>query len=180
MKRCWIVLAIALTGINLSGCTEPTELRVPVSGVVLIDGHPLTSGSIRLFPTSGRPVSSDIQSDGSFRLGEHSVAEDRKSLDVLPGHYRVAVSAAEVIDADQEEVRWLAPSRYADFRSSGIEVEVAEAEDDLLINLTWEGSDELVDSQEPDTAEDRSEATVAEAQDSQATVDPLGRKEATE
>jgi len=156
MDRTCLVYLLVLFCATACGCGEHSKRagqRVPVSGLVLIDGAPLTTGTIRFTPTSGRPVSSPVRKDGTFSLREHSVSHDESGLHVLPGTYQVSVSAAEVVNAEQEEVRWLVPAHYADFRSSGLEVEIADATDDLQIELTWEGAqldgngDEIVDDQ---------------------------------
>ena len=79
--------------------------------------------------------------DGSFALSEASLNSSRMTDGVLPGKYRVSVSASKVINEDSGEVEWLAPSQYADFRTSGIEVEVTEARNDLVVALTWQVSE---------------------------------------
>ena len=47
------------------------------------------------------------------------------------------VSANEIIS--DSKIRWFAPKKYADFRRSGLEVEVTEPTDSLVIELTWGG-----------------------------------------
>ncbi len=79
--------------------------------------------------------------DGSFTLSEVSLNSSRMTDGVLPGKYRVCVTASRVIDENSGEVEWLVPSQYADFRSSGIEHEIFESRDDLVVNLTWKGSE---------------------------------------
>jgi hypothetical protein len=54
---------------------------------------------------------------------------------IPPGRYRVAVNASEIIDAEAEKVRWLAPARYADFRTSGLVVHVKAHCNDVRIDL---------------------------------------------
>jgi hypothetical protein len=131
--------------ICLAGCQEEPR-RFPVSGTVLIDGKPLAGGSIRFVAEAGRPATSGIMSDGSFELGESSISiQPGSALGIMPGVYRVAVSASEIIDELTEEVRWLAPSKYADFRTSGLEVTVDGPQKELIINLTWEGSETTED-----------------------------------
>jgi hypothetical protein len=129
------LLTVALATI---GCEPSVEERVPVAGTVLLDGEPLPAGTIRFVPDSGRPASSAILADGSFELASESVSR-ASAMGIPRGKYRVEVSASEVVD--DETIRWIAPARYADFRTSGLEVTIQEPTEDLVVDLTWEGAD---------------------------------------
>ncbi|MEX2310781.1 MAG: hypothetical protein WD738_24650 [Pirellulales bacterium] len=120
-----------------AGCGQKAEERVPVAGVVLIDGQPLTGGTIRFVPEVGRPASSKIMADGSFDLATESVNRSSKT-GVLLGNYRVQVSASKIVD--DVTIRWHAPERYADFRTSGLGVTIDQPTSDLVIELTWAGA----------------------------------------
>jgi hypothetical protein len=50
----------------------------------------------------------------------------------------VAVAAAHVIDEDADEVEWLVPRKYADFRTSDIAVQIDGPQDELVVDLTWD------------------------------------------
>jgi hypothetical protein len=130
-------LALALLGCIVAGCGQNPEARVAVSGRVLIDGDPLTGGTIRFVPETGRPASSAIHSDGTFRVSTESVNQLSK-VGLARGKYRVQVSASNVID--DATIRWNAPARYADFRTSGLGVAIEKPTDDLVIELTWAGA----------------------------------------
>ncbi|QDT00957.1 hypothetical protein HG15A2_42990 [Adhaeretor mobilis] len=54
-RREGVALAVVLTLGLLSGCGDGRPERVAVSGVVLIDGKPLTHGSVLFVPGQGRP-----------------------------------------------------------------------------------------------------------------------------
>jgi len=129
-------LHFLLVGISCcaGGCGPNSEQRVPVAGRVLIDGQPLTSGTIRFVPESGRPASSAIMADGSFDLASESVNRVSE-MGVPRGKYRVQVSASNIVD--DETIRWNAPEKYADFRTSGLDVTIDRPTDDLLVELTW-------------------------------------------
>ncbi len=144
----WLLVLEAMFG--YSGVDDSP--RYPVSGAVLIDGEPLREGTIRFVPKSGRPSSSAIQSDGSFRLIARYVDDVGGEEGVPPGQYRVSVSASEILDERAEEVRWLAPSRYADFRTADLNVNVDGPEENLIINLTWEREEESDVSTPPQPA----------------------------
>jgi hypothetical protein len=113
----------------LVGCDQRPE-RVPVTGVVLIDGQPLKSGNIKFVPKKGRPSAGKIGPDGHFSLTCYDGNDG-----ALLGRHRVQVASNRIIS--DSKIEWYAPRDYADFRTSGIEVEVTEPIDDLKIELNW-------------------------------------------
>lgn len=122
-----------------SGCGDGLPQRVPVAGTVTIDGAPLSRGSIMFISQGGRPAGGGIDSQGHFTLSCYKPG-DGATL----GLHQVKVTAIEPIN--ERSNRWLAPKKYADERSSGIEVEVAEPIEDLKIELTWDGGKPFVES----------------------------------
>jgi hypothetical protein len=114
------------------GCGDGRPTRVPVSGSVLIDGKPLTVGSVRFVPEGARPSAGNLDGEGRFKLTCYD-GEDGAVL----GTHRVQISASEIIGG--EKVVWHAPRKYADFRSSGITVNVTEPTDSMVIELSWAG-----------------------------------------
>jgi hypothetical protein len=127
------IAALAASAIVATGCSDGRPGRVPVSGQVLIDGQPLTAGNIKFVPNGARASSGKLDAQGRFTLTCYD-GEDG----VVPGKHRAQISAMEVISASK--VKWLAPPKYADFRTSELEFEITEPTDDLQITLTWEGS----------------------------------------
>jgi hypothetical protein len=115
------------------GCRDSVIERVPVSGEVLIDGQPLTTGNIQFVPEDGRPSSAAIQPDGHFEVSSESVGRT-KEMGAAPGRYHVQVASSKVID--EKTIHWNAPARYADFRTSGLEVVIDKPTTDLRIQLT--------------------------------------------
>jgi hypothetical protein len=115
-----------------AGCNDGRPARVPVSGFVLIDGKPLTVGDVKFVPEGARPSSGKLDESGRFVLTCYDGNDG-----AVPGPHRVQVSASEVIN--QNQVRWHAPIKYANFRTSGITVEVDESTDGLVIELTSDG-----------------------------------------
>ena len=99
---------------------------------VLIDGKPLHKGNITFVPEGGRPSAAKIESDGRFEL--RCFDDDDGAL---LGTHRVAVSAKDIIS--ETNIKWHAPAEYSDYQTSGLTVEVTEAVDDLVIELTWDG-----------------------------------------
>jgi hypothetical protein len=137
----------------VGGCHNNANDRVAVGGQVLIDGKPLTNGTIRFVPESGRPVSSAILADGSFRLASESVNQ-LSAVGVPLGKYRIQVSASNVVD--DSTIRWNAPARYADFRTSGLDVTIQKPTDDLVIELTWDDTARPPENDRPSGADDSS------------------------
>lgn len=136
IKYAKLMLPFAVTlAFCIAGCSEPTIEPVRVAGMVLIDAKPLDGGTIRFVPKVGRPASSTILADGSFDMAAESV--DRASqAGILPGKYRVQVSASKIVD--DQTIEWKAPQHYADFRTSGLEVVVEKPVNDLVFELTSE------------------------------------------
>jgi hypothetical protein len=132
-RRPWQAILLTAAVVLASGCGDKRPARVPVSGRVLIDGQPLTAGNIKFVPEGARASSGKVDAQGKFTLTCYD-GEDG----VVPGRHRAQISAMEVISASK--VKWLAPPKYADFRTSGLEFEITEPTDDLKVNLTWEGS----------------------------------------
>jgi hypothetical protein len=124
--------SVFFTVFMIAGCGDGRPTRVPVAGIVLINGEPLQSGNIKFVPKNGRPSAGKINEDGSFNLTCYDGNDG-----ALLGKHRVQVSSNRIIS--DSKIEWFAPQKYADFRTSGIEVEVAEAVDNLKIELDWGG-----------------------------------------
>lgn len=137
-RRTEIRLAMLTIGLcGLIGCGESKPDRVAVSGQVLIDGKPLTQGLIQFVPEGARPSGGKLDSSGRFSATCYDGGDG-----VVPGTHRVMVSAKEILS--ESKVRWHAPPKYADFRTSGLEFEINEPTDDLKIELTWDGGKPFV------------------------------------
>lgn len=129
LRRYSIALAVASLVITATGCSDGLPTRVPVSGKVLVDGEPINKGRIMFYPEGGRPAYSKIQQDGSFTLSCF-----KKNDGAQVGLNRVSVLSRTIIS--ENNVEWYAPSHYANQHTSGIEVEITEPLDDLVIELT--------------------------------------------
>ena len=138
-----VLVACSFLLFAVSGCNRGPE-RVPVAGQVLIDGKPLTTGTIRFIPDSGRPASARIADDGSFRVITKTLSGGGAEIaGLVPGSYRMAVLASEYLsESENAEVRWLAPPRYANFRTSGLEADIKAPSEKMVVELTWEGAEE--------------------------------------
>ena len=129
LKRTFVALFVVLL-IGATGCRDGRPARFPVSGTVMIDGAPLTRGSIKFVPDTGRPSFSEIDAGGRFTL----TCYDGKD-GALPGKHRVQVDGNRAISETKAEI--FTPKHYADFRTSVIEVFIDNPVDDLKIELTW-------------------------------------------
>jgi hypothetical protein len=118
---------------SVFGCGSDGTERVPVAGRVMVDGQPLSTGTIRFVPKTGRPASGAIQPDGSFVLTS-DIVHTAPETGVPRGNYQVQVSSSKIID--DATIQWNVPQKYADFRTSGIEVTINEPTDHLAIELT--------------------------------------------
>ncbi len=112
----------------LPGCGETQ--RVPVSGRVLIDGKPLRSGTVRFLPDAGPASAAMLDEQGRFTLLCYAGGEG-----AVVGSHRIEVAAGEVVG--ESDAKWHAPPKYADFRTSGLAVDITGPTDDLVLELTW-------------------------------------------
>lgn len=138
-RRLLLSVALGLHVLGLpAGCSKGPE-RVAVSGQVLIDGQPLTTGTVSFMPVAGgRPAGGKLDEQGRFTLTSLKPGDG-----TMLGEYNIAVSAVEY----QGEVaqKWHAPKKYADARTSGLTVNVAQPEEDVKLELSWEGGKPYVE-----------------------------------
>lgn len=125
-------LALAALLLIATGCDDGRPRRVPVSGRVTIDGKPLKYGFVRVTPSDARAASAKLDEQGRFAL---KTFEDGDG--VVMGTHPVAIVAGEYIS--DTETFWHAPEKYSRESTSGITIEVTGPQDDLNINLTWDG-----------------------------------------
>lgn len=125
----WLVLGGFI--VSETGCDDGRqEGFVPVSGKVLIDGEPLTTGVVKFAPHGGRQSMGAIESDGTFTLGSYK-ADDG----ALIGSHRIAVVAREQVNATT--AKWFAPKKYSNYQSSGLTAEITEPTKGIELELTW-------------------------------------------
>jgi hypothetical protein len=127
-------ILLLLTVMLVAGCGDGRPERVPVSGKVLIDGKPATSGSVQFLPHSGgRPSAGGIQPDGSFSLFTYEQNDGCRL-----GTYDVVVSSIE--EVGETKVRYNLPKKYGNPKTSGITKAIDGPMDDLVFELTWGGA----------------------------------------
>jgi len=122
----------------VAGCGQSLE-RVPVSGQVLIDGKPLTTGEITVSPSGKRAAFGNIDSEGRFQLATYEPG-DGTSL----GTHPVSVHSGEFLDPTHK--RWNVPKKYANLTTSGLSATIDGPTDSLIINLSWENGKPFVET----------------------------------
>lgn len=122
-------VAVLLT-LGMAGCAEEGPKLVPVAGKVLVDGKPVTFGSIRFVPSGARPSDATIEEDGTFRLRYNNTRDG-----AVLGTHRVEVHGNEILGPSR--VRWHAPPSAASIGTSGITQEITGPVEDLVIELKW-------------------------------------------
>ena len=137
------------------GCN--TSELVPVSGVVTLEGTPVSMGRIEFHPSSGRPATGKIGGDGRYHLTTYKDNDGAK-----PGKYRVSITSRILPDADgpiyksfEDEMRgiptvpekskksdknsgrfeWIVPEIYSDQASSDLVAEVKHESGDINFEL---------------------------------------------
>ena len=120
------------------GCSDGRPARVPVSGIVKIDGQPLTTGTIRFVPETGRAAIGSIDKNGRFILTCYELNDG-----VPPGTHRISITATEPVG---NKVRWHAPVKYSDHKTSGLTRQIDTPVDDLEIEISWDGGKPFVAS----------------------------------
>ncbi|WP_428306932.1 hypothetical protein [Lacipirellula sp.] len=129
-------LAIHLTlfaALTSFGCGGSGPSLAPVSGKVLLDGQPLTTGQVLTQPTAGRGANGAIQSDGTFTLSSG------REPGAMVGTHQVAVVAYEVGASTSPEApqgKLLVPQRYTSAENSGLTIEVSSGENTPTLELT--------------------------------------------
>jgi hypothetical protein len=98
----------------------------------------LTLGDVRIVPEDARPAWGTIDLDGRFTLKTFDPDDG-----VVLGTHHAAIRAAELLSPTQ--MKWHAPKKYADEQTSGLMVTIDGPNDELTINLTWDGGKPFVE-----------------------------------
>lgn len=124
-----------LTVIACLGCTGGNDSSLaPATGVVLLDGKPLSKGTVITTVEKGRGARGSIGPNGEFELKTPTLGDGAE-----PGTHYVAVIANEMQNPEstESEARSLVPLRYSSARNSGLVIEVkADGENRAELKLT--------------------------------------------
>jgi len=120
--------------------------RVPVSGRVVIDGEPLTNGTIIFIPEGGAHTSiGTIDKEGHFTL----TCYDGNDGAVL-GTHRMEIVLSEALDEDAPP--WPVPRKYANYQTSDLTAEITGPANDVLVQLETDRG-QIEGETEPDPSE---------------------------
>jgi hypothetical protein len=134
-RRSLAIYANGLLGAALAmlvGCSS--DLETVTGRVTFADGTPLDEGSVICEMKDGEKTimaQGNIERDGSFRLGTHVEGDGAKR-----GNYRVLVVARALSDAERSTRLPIIDSKYSQFETSGLELEVNEGRNELNITVT--------------------------------------------
>jgi len=146
MRSSTMVAATLVAAIGcLTGCNKGPKV-VPVSGIVLIDGQPLTKGSVQVMPSGSRAASGTIGPDGRFTLTTNDDGDG-----CMMGTHPVRVVGNE--NVGPTDIRWLAPKKYALPGDSDLTVTIDGPTSDLKIELTWAGAKPFIEKGSGGTSE---------------------------
>ncbi|SFI96990.1 hypothetical protein SAMN05421753_11422 [Planctomicrobium piriforme] len=127
-----LLSACAVLALVASGCGKGTPPTGKVTGKVLLDGEPLTTGSVLYIPNpTGQYASGKIDKDGSYSLTTF-VNGDGAVL----GKHRIIVSAVKEVKNEGDPVVPLTPSKYSNENTSGLEADVKKGENVVDLNLS--------------------------------------------
>ena len=110
----------------------------PISGRVTIDGAPLTGAFVVFYPPSGRSSNGRTDSAGRFTLRCFEEADG-----ALLGTHQVTVVAAQELSS--HAMKWFAPKKYANHKTSGLQYNVEGPTDDAKFELTWNGGKPFIE-----------------------------------
>jgi hypothetical protein len=125
-RFCHNAAAISLAIVAATaGCRNANELdTAPVSGRVVLNGKPLSRGSVTFVPNRGRVANGDIQPDGTFELSTY-----RSGDGAIVGSHKAAVLILRpdidpAVGPERDKPLMLIPPRYATAEESGLKYEV--------------------------------------------------------
>jgi hypothetical protein len=131
-SECWggILLALAV----MAGCSSsPQGPRSAVTGIVTLDGAPLTAGTVLFMTEMGNAASADVKPDGTY------------ALRCNPDLFKVAVTPPASIDpltvpvgtpTSSSTSQPSIPKKYLDFGTSGLSAEIKKGDNTFDIALS--------------------------------------------
>lgn len=151
MRRIGLSLILS-TVACCGGCSSDKPDMASVAGQVLIDGQPLSHGTIQFVPEKSRASYGQLDGDGRFQL----TCRDPNDGAVL-GQHAVSVNGSEILKSTNfvTQTRWHAPKKYANPNTSGLKADITEPIDDLKFELSWGDGKPFVETEtmSPEPAE---------------------------
>jgi hypothetical protein len=131
--KCYALVGLLANLAVLAGCSDGLPKRVPVSGIVLVDGQSATSGTIEFAPVSGgRVAAGEIGSDGRFTLTTFKPGDG-----CTIGDHKVTINSYKDLAGNIRH--WLLPKKYAIPGTSPLVISVQEATANAKFELSWNG-----------------------------------------
>lgn len=129
-------VAAGLLVIAVGGCGGSTSEIAPVSGIVELDGQPMTGfhhAAVVFTPVGGRLATGKIGPDGTFRLTTYG-AEDGAVVGTAKVSVSATVDAPAAKSADRlgASVRWVIPRKFGSADASGMTCEVRPGEENQI------------------------------------------------
>ncbi len=118
-------LGALLLALAACGCGGDGVQRLPVEGIVYLDGEPLRgmTGAVTFIPDLSRGNESPLRGNGEIDAeGRYTLFAGGKP-GAPPGHYKVLVGAAPP-GTDRDESRLVVPPRYVVERDTPLRMEV--------------------------------------------------------
>jgi hypothetical protein len=120
--RTIVALVLCTTAMLTAGCGRGPKM-VPVSGVVTVDGQPVTAAAVMLYRKGSPAVSAQTQADGTFQLR------------AVEGVHAVTITACEAAgpmldptatedSAKAPKLKWIVPQRYSQLEQTDLKAKV--------------------------------------------------------
>jgi hypothetical protein len=123
-RRATLAVGLALVAIAGCGGGDADELpTVRVSGILTVEGKPVSQATVHFVPAKGRPATGIVK-DGKFTLTTYNEGDG-----VIPGKNRVSVEVVEEVptkDGDTTAKSLIAP-KFINPDTSGLQIDVPQA-----------------------------------------------------
>ncbi|MBN2217043.1 MAG: hypothetical protein JW719_06675 [Pirellulales bacterium] len=137
-----MLAALGILALLVGGCGRGGPPLAAVSGVVALDGKPLSQGRVLFVAERGQGANGTIDEQGRFTLA----TDGRPGASV--GRHRVAVvSTREVPPSPGETLagaEWLIPQHYGNPDQSGLVFDVQEDTHNIRIELSTQAQGKIV------------------------------------
>jgi hypothetical protein len=147
MLRSLVLCFFASLLVGCGGSADDAPDVVPVKGKVLVDGKPLSAGTIDFYPdeaqgTKGPGATGEISPTGEFTMISPGNREGS-----MVGHFKVTItcpfdpgggsSPSGELKVPEGSVQCELPAKYSEYENTPLTVEVkAEGNEDLVIEVT--------------------------------------------
>jgi hypothetical protein len=96
---CAVCAAVMFAG---EGCAGDDLSRQPVSGVVSMDGSPLSQGAIVFYPDTSMPHEDTVMGGAMINGGHFALP---RSEGLVPGYYEISINSGETNEPRRRDTR---------------------------------------------------------------------------